>query len=74
MITMQDLQKVSYHLSVNLKYDSESVDMILNYLISKSSLVLINYHLNEPVLFDFEKRCELFWYEIYEKLNPLDVE
>lgn len=74
MITIHDLQKVSYHLEVNLKYDSDSIEMILNYLISKSEMISINYHLNEPVLFDCTYQREVFWYVIYEMLNPLSVD
>lgn len=74
MVTISDLRIIDDYLRSSLKYEDSDIRFILDYLISHSSDICVDYHLNEPVLFSNSLNRGLFWYEIHEMLNPLDIE
>lgn len=71
MITARDLKNVSDHLSSQLGYEDDFVQTVLDFLISVSSKIHIDYYFGEPILFNEELHKEVLWYQVYEMLHSL---
>lgn len=70
MLTYSDLQKISYYLTVSLKYDEIKVDDILNYLVLNSRIYRLDVFFGEFVLFNITLHKHLHWFVVYQLACP----
>lgn len=70
MLTYSNLQKISHHLTISLKYDETKVNDILDYLVLNSRIYRLDAFCGELVLFNITLDKHLHWFSVYQLACP----